>query len=141
MRKRRRAAEVVWAVNCALAIGALAIFWRTTLAAETPSWPQNPPQPPAPPAREAEGCDAIWEAKLFLEQPPPPPRPELPRFTCQGMLGGNVVIDADGVTLDPVHVGDYLPMRFDGKPIRLRRIDKDELVLVIDEEEEIHVPR
>lgn len=141
MKKRRRAAEVVWVVNCALAVGALGVFWRTVLAAEAPSWPANPAQPPATPTRVEPGCDAIWEAKLFIEPPAPPPKPDLPHFTYQGMLGDKVVIDADGVTLDEVRVGDYLPLRYDGKPIRLKKVVKDEVVLVIDEEEEIHVPR
>lgn len=141
MVRRRQGREAVWAVNCLLALGALGIFYRTVVAADPLAWPENRPAPPQV-VREADGgCEAIWEAKLFVH-PPPPPRDERPQFVYQGRLGNRVQITMNGQPLDPLRPGDLLPIRIDGRPLRLGRIEKDDVILILEDtvNEEIRVP-
>ncbi len=142
-RRQRRATETVWAVNCLLALGALGTFYRTVVAAEDLVWPENPPAP-AQVVEESTGtCNAIWEAELFKEPPPPPPPPERPQFACDGLIGRRVSLLMNGEALDPLRVGDHLPTRIDGCAVRVDRIEKNDVILVIEGtvEEEIRVPR
>lgn len=142
MKRRRRAAEVAWAVNCLLALGALLLFWRTVVCAEPLDWPKTPPQPPQVVEPPSGGCDAIWEAELYVPPPPPPPPPERPTFQCDGVLSRRVSLYRNREPLDTLRVGDYLPVRIDGRSIRVDRIEKDDVILIIEDsvDEEIRVP-
>lgn len=138
MRKRRRAAEAVWAVNCILAVAALAAAARLALAA-APTLPPNPAAPPMAPEPAEEPASAIWQAELFVEPPPPPPLPARPCFVFEGNLGDRVSLSADAIPLDPVRVGELLPIRWDGRAIRVGRLEGDDVVLVIEGGEEIRL--
>lgn len=142
MKRRRRSAEVAWGVNCVLALGALLMFWRTVLCAEPLPWPENPPMPPQVVEPPSGGCDAIWEAELYKEPPPPPPPPERPTFQCNGVLCRRVSLYMNGEPLDPLRVGDLLPVRMDGRPVRIDRIEIHDVILIIEDtvDEEIRVP-
>ncbi|GEM_PF-6640941 len=142
MKRRRRAAEVAWGVNCLLALGALFVFWRTVVRAETLDWPKTPPMPPQAIEEPSGGCEAIWEAELYKPPPPPPPPPERPIFQCDGVLNRRVSLYRNGEPLDTMRVGDYLPVRIDGRAIRVDRIEKDAVILIIEgpTDEELRVP-
>ncbi|MEK7867364.1 MAG: hypothetical protein AAB434_11845 [Planctomycetota bacterium] len=142
MKRRRRSAEVAWGVNCALALGALLVFWRTVVCAEELPWPENPKMPPQAVDPPPEECNAIWEAELYVQPPPAPPPPERPVFQCDGVLNRRVSLYMNGEPLDPMCVGDLLPVRMDGRGVRVGRIEKDEVILIIEDtvDEEIRVP-
>lgn len=143
MTKGRRAAQAIRALNLALVMGVLAVFYRTTVAAETVSWSGNPPAPPQTVEVSADSEGVFRDTKLYAAPEPPPRMEGRPRLSFDARLGRRVSLSRNGESLEPVTVGDWLPFRIDGRPVRLERIERDHVVLVLDGvvDEEIRVPR